>query len=158
MAEYKYKDREKEYKAAWYQTNKKRLDKKNRQWQKDNPEKFAAMQKKYRETPNGRKAAKGRQERYRGSEKSNRRFRKQNLKHNYGLSLEDYDQMVENQNGVCAICGGINKSGRRLVIDHDHKTGKIRGLLCNNCNIGIGNLQEDIDILSKSIIYLRKYL
>ena len=63
---------------------------------------------------------------------------KYNLRAKYGLTLEDYDNMLEQQKGVCAICGGINPSGRRLAVDHDHKTGEIRGLLCQHCNTHLG--------------------
>ena len=78
------------------------------------------------------------------------------MKNRYGVTLEQYDKMFEGQNGVCAICGGINKSDRRLAIDHNHETGKIRGLLCSNCNTGIGMLKENINILCSAISYLGK--
>lgn len=72
--------------------------------------------------------------------------------------------MLEEQNGVCAICRCkekiINKNGKKwlLAIDHNHKTGKIRGLLCNSCNIGLGRFNEDIKLLKKAIEYLRREL
>jgi len=60
------------------------------------------------------------------------------LKVRYGLTLEDYDRMLEDQDGKCAICGDIEPSGRRLAVDHDHHTGNIRGLLCLRCNTRLG--------------------
>src|SRR4030042_4253907 len=51
------------------------------------------------------------------------------LKNKYGMTLEEYDKILEQQNGVCKICGKINLNGKRLAVDHNHKTGKIRGLL-----------------------------
>ena len=55
------------------------------------------------------------------------------LKKTYGITIQEYDQMLENQGGKCAICGG-GTSKRHLQLDHDHKTGEPRGLLCGNCN------------------------
>lgn len=70
----------------------------------------------------------------------------------YGLTVERYNELLEKQNHVCAICG--NKPKNRLCVDHDHKTGKVRSLLCNKCNTAIGNANEDIGILKKMIEYL----
>lgn len=78
---------------------------------------------------------------YEQSTKGKRIRLKSNLKV-YNLTLEQYDQMFEDQNGVCAICGGINYGGRRLVVDHDHKTGKVRGLLCHHCNMCLGQFEN----------------
>lgn len=75
----------------------------------------------------------------------------------YGITLERYDQMFIEQNGVCAICGEINYDGRRLSIDHNHKTGEVRGLLCGRCNFALGNVKEDISILYGLIRYLQKF-
>lgn len=63
---------------------------------------------------------------------------KYNLQAKFGLTLEDYDNMLEYQKGVCAICGETNSSGTRLAVDHDHKTDEIRGLLCQRCNTHLG--------------------
>lgn len=81
--------------------------------------------------------------------------RKRTLKKRYGISVECYEKMLEDQNGVCAICGAF-PGKRRLHVDHNHKTGEVRGLLCNNCNVGIGHAQEDITTLKKMIYYLEK--
>ncbi len=72
----------------------------------------------------------------------------------YGVDAETYNKMAENQNNRCAICGNKNITNRSLVVDHDHKTGLVRGLLCDRCNVGIGCLKDDITILQKAIIYL----
>lgn len=84
------------------------------------------------------------------------------LKHKYNITLENYHNMLKEQNYCCAICGeqetrtnpttGISQ----LCVDHDHKTGKVRGLLCNKCNTGIGYFKENIDILNNAINYLNK--
>lgn len=76
------------------------------------------------------------------------------LKRAYGITLEDYKNMLKAQNGCCAICG---KTGleRKLVVDHNHTTGKIRGLLCDKCNIGLHYI-EQADFVKNAFIYLRK--
>ncbi len=68
-----------------------------------------------------------------------------------GLPLTDRDALLEKQKHKCAICG----DDKKLCIDHDHGTGKVRGLLCTDCNLSLGRFKDNIDILSKAITYLR---
>ena len=70
----------------------------------------------------------------------------------YGLTEEEYNSMVLKQNNICAICNKYSE--KTLFIDHNHETGKVRGLLCSNCNTGIGLFKEDIVSLSRAIDYL----
>lgn len=72
------------------------------------------------------------------------------LRTKYNLSYEDYEELLIKQDGRCAICNRI----RKLHVDHCHETGRVRGLLCNNCNCGIGNLQDDIEIIKRALEYL----
>ena len=74
----------------------------------------------------------------------------------YGLTPEDYAAMLANQCGVCAICEKVCKTGRGLAVDHNHTTGVVRGLLCANCNRGIGMMQDDPTIVAKAHAYLTK--
>lgn len=76
----------------------------------------------------------------------------------YGLSVGEYDEMMLHQDGVCAVCGQECSTGRRLAVDHDHATGAVRGLLCNNCNFGIGQLQDDPDLLRTAADYLEAHV
>ena len=78
------------------------------------------------------------------------------LKHKYNMTLEDYDLMSADQNHVCAICYKPDPAGRRLAVDHNHETGKIRGLLCHTCNRAIGLLRDDRTLLSRASEYLGK--
>jgi hypothetical protein len=80
------------------------------------------------------------------------KLRRRDLMRKYKISLEDYDQMVLNQNGLCLICERVPK--KRLVVDHCHKTGKVRGLLCDPCNVALGFLEDDVTLLAKAIKYL----
>lgn len=93
---------------------------------------------------------------------SSRVAKDQRLKHKYGISLEDYENLLKDQGSVCAICdskGTETKSGHRyaLAVDHCHITGSVRGLLCQDCNSGIGSLKDDIALLERAIDYLREY-
>jgi hypothetical protein len=75
----------------------------------------------------------------------------------HGITAADYARLLAEQGGVCAICG--KKPGRRsLAIDHEHGNGRIRGLLCDSCNIAIGMLKDDPHILENAIRYLRRPL
>jgi transcription elongation factor Elf1 len=73
----------------------------------------------------------------------------------YGLTLKEYERMAKKQKGLCAICFG--KSVRALAVDHHHKTGQVRGLLCGSCNAALGLAKENVDVLSRCIDYLEKY-
>lgn len=83
------------------------------------------------------------------------RYSRANQTRRYGITPLEYAEMLEAQEGACRICMKPNLSdGKNLAIDHDHRTGKIRGLLCSNCNIGIGNFREDEHLLRAAIAYL----
>lgn len=81
----------------------------------------------------------------------------------YGLSADDYELLYEKQNGVCAICGKSetveNNTGtiRLLSVDHNHKTGKVRGLLCMSCNIFLGYLEKNSEYISKALVYIGRF-
>lgn len=76
----------------------------------------------------------------------------------YDMTLSDYDKMLEKQGGRCKICSTDTPRGQstagRFYVDHNHETGEVRGLLCNDCNTGIGLLKDSPLILSKAIEYL----
>lgn len=81
------------------------------------------------------------------------------LRKNYGITLEEYKEMVVNSGGKCNICGDVgftmNRNQRSpLVIDHCHATGKVRGLLCHNCNRALGLFKDNIQTLETAIRYL----
>jgi hypothetical protein len=99
------------------------------------------------------------QKRYRENnlEKTKLIARKGHIKRKFGITLEEYDLMLNSQNGVCAICQLTCDSGYSLAVDHNHKTGKIRGLLCKNCNTAIGLLKENTDVMIKAVQYLKFY-
>lgn len=90
--------------------------------------------------------------RLRNQEKQRRNLRKSALARKFGMTLEDYDAMLERQQGACAICGIT--SDKTFHVDHCHTTGKIRGLLCSNCNTALGLFKDSIELLDKAKLYL----
>jgi hypothetical protein len=77
------------------------------------------------------------------------------LKHHYGITLDDYNRMFERQKGRCAICGKHqSKLEKSLVVDHDHDTNEVRGLLCHHCNLVLGHAKDDVRVLSNAAAYL----
>lgn len=85
------------------------------------------------------------------------------LIHNYGITVDQHEKMLASQGGGCAICGGQTKDGRAFFVDHDHSCcpgqrtcgSCIRGLLCGDCNLGIGYFDDDISRITVAIAYLR---
>ena len=76
------------------------------------------------------------------------------LKNKYNLSLEVYESMILSQNGVCLICGNGPSHGKPLVVDHNHETGEVRGLLCTYCNLGLGMFKDSKELLTAALEYL----
>lgn len=85
--------------------------------------------------------------------------RKAHLAQKYDITLQQYDEMLKEQNNCCVICGtGVENcdkgSGNHLVVDHCHTTNKVRGLLCNPCNLLLGYAKDNVAILQSAINYL----
>ena len=76
------------------------------------------------------------------------------LKSIYGLEAHDYAEILTRQQGVCAICGKSNSGKRDWHVDHDHVSGKVRGVLCNPCNLMLGLAKDNPDVLRKAASYL----
>lgn len=85
------------------------------------------------------------------------KYRCQRLKYMYGITEAEFQLLHKEQNGLCAICECANTNGRNLSVDHCHTTGKVRGLLCENCNRALGLLKEDPAIFLASMAYLARH-
>jgi hypothetical protein len=86
-------------------------------------------------------------------------YRSKHLEYKYGLTIEDYEQMLVDQEHKCAICGIEEKyaENARLCVDHDHTTGEVRALLCKKCNQAIGLFQDNPEFCESAGRYLRKH-
>ncbi len=131
-----HKERIKEYQRNWRKENIEQCRKNATQWRKNNTDKCKGYQTKYRE-----------------KNKSNCKYAW--LLYEYGITKEEYNNMVVLQDGKCAICGKEPKN-RTLCVDHDHINNKNRGLLCKTCNQGIGLLQESLSTIYSAYLYLQK--
>ena len=81
--------------------------------------------------------------------------RSRQLKRHYGITAAEFDIMLANQGGCCAICGTTNPGGKGAFhVDHCHETGTVRGLLCQQCNMGLGHFQDNTQSLAIAIYYL----
>ena len=84
--------------------------------------------------------------------------RDRHLRRTFGITSQEYDQMLHLQGGKCAICHTTEcKSGYALAVDHCHTTGQIRGLLCRDCNTSLGKFNDDITILRQAVRYLEAF-
>ena len=84
------------------------------------------------------------------------RYREWQLQNTYGLSVEQFDQMLADQGGLCAICGADNPQWTKdWHVDHDHETGVNRGILCHKCNLMLGLAVDNVDTLLRAVAYLK---
>lgn len=93
---------------------------------------------------------------YRTSGRYPEAARRANLRVKFGMTVEQYDKMLLDQSGSCAICEEACPSGRNLAVDHDHDSGVIRGLLCGRCNMGLGQFRDRPELLSAAAAYLQQ--
>jgi hypothetical protein len=150
----------------YYEKNKEIIKTKVKTYMQKNSEKRKLKEKKYREE-NKETIHKKHAEQYQNNKeklktkgkeyykKNKETIRKQNLLKLYNFSIEQYDIMFEEQKGCCKICGKHQSElNQKLSIDHCHKTGKVRGLLCKHCNHGLGKFKDDVNLLKIAIDYL----
>ena len=123
---------------------------------KNRPEDVSTMRKAYYQKTR-KHLLKLRKENYAASKKLRLRHRDTMLKSKYGIGVEEYNLMEVSQFHKCAICKGTqnNKRTNYFDVDHNHKTGKVRGLLCTNCNQGIGKFQDNKELLLYAYNYLK---
>ena len=79
------------------------------------------------------------------------------LKNKYGITLDDYNRILKEQNNSCIVCGATPDK-QRLHVDHNHITGEVRGLLCQACNVSIGKMKESPELLERLASYIRREL
>lgn len=146
-------DQENARNASWRKANPEEVRAETAAYQRAHPEKAGAWARAHPEITRQRLVEWGRAHPGYASAQARKR--------NYGMIQAEYDAMLEKQHGKCACCGRSNsKSGRYapLFVDHDHKTGKIRGLLCHQCNIALGMLGDSQDRIEQLLAYIRTNL
>lgn len=142
---------------------------KEKQWYENNKAKVIANQRKYYEKKRAEGAYstdefKERKRQYNAQPHVKERVKEYDRRKHlakFGMSIEDYYTLLADQDGVCAIChtGNPGRDDRELLyVDHDHTTGYIRGLLCHNCNFGIGHFKDSPSLLEEAARYLREHL
>lgn len=141
---------------TWRKRNPERYKETQRKWRKANPEKVKAWGKDWLDRNPGKGAEYSARSKAKDPEAHARRERNARYKAKYGITLDEYEATLAKQGGACAICK--SPPGRSLLcVDHDHITGKARGLLCDPCNNGLGRFGDDVERLRSAVAYLRRY-
>ena len=137
---------------AWYWNNVERASKRAKKYRDANKEELTVKAKNYRKKNREYICQKDRED-YRKPREQNRI-----LLRNFGITLEQFNAMSEARNHLCAICSRSQvKTMSRLSVDHCHKTGAVRGLLCTRCNTGIGMLEDSPEIAASAFKYLKSF-
>ena len=138
----------KKWKHNWYKNNRETVIKKSKEWYLKNRKRALLTRKLWkRNNPNKVKSLKYKQQ-----------AKNRQLQRRHGITLEYFNNLLKIQNNECAICGNKFRNNKDTCVDHDHNTGKIRQLLCFNCNIGIGKFRDSIVLVEKALSYLHKWL
>lgn len=135
--------------AAWRLANPEKAKENNRAWNKAHP----AEAKKYNQEWQKKNKEERNKRRREWHAKNPEKAKEYHNKRLYNLSAEVYQAMLQDQNNLCASCGAEKK----LQVDHDHKTGQVRGLLCGDCNVAAGRLKDSSKLATKLLKYLKKF-
>ena len=151
------------YDKIYYIKNKEIISARVKKYQEDNKEHLASKQKEWKEK-NKEALKEWRENNKEQMIATNKKWRKKNKaqqaayyrKKKYGVSPEDYDTMLEEQNNKCKIClvSFTTLKPHNIHVDHCHTTKKVRGLLCNLCNVGLGTFKDNTETLTNAIVYL----
>lgn len=148
-----------EYSNSYAKLHRKRITENVREYQKDYKQKNKKhlndiQRRRYHEVVDERHS-------YYSLYRNTDRTRNFYLQRRYGITLNEFNEKLKQQNNGCAICGSVNgkanKRNDRLTVDHNHATGELRGILCHKCNFGLGHFDDDIELLLKAIEYLKSY-
>lgn len=149
---------EKERHHQWYLDNRDRIRAMHREYDRIHKEEKRARQRQRYVEKKSELLAKNRAWRIKNKDRFTELNVKNHLKRKYGITIERYNEMVVNQNGMCEICRKTPEQiKRKLDVDHNHSNGKVRALLCPRCNCALGHVNDDIELLQKMIDYIKKY-
>ena len=119
---------------------------------------YAENTKERRALPGNKERQRLAQEKWRKNPKNKRAELSSRYKAQYGITLDIYEEMLEKQNGKCYICGNeANYNGKPLYVDHCHDSGKVRKLLCQHCNTGLGMFRDNPELLIKAADYVKEH-
>lgn len=104
-----------------------------------------------------REKAKGYMQKFRSQDKNKSSERSSRYKQKYGITLEEYEVLLEQQHNKCFICDTEHADSKPLYVDHCHKTGTVRKLLCQHCNTGLGMFRDNPELLTKAADYLKEH-
>lgn len=129
------KDKRKAICSRYYLNNSEEILKRNTKWRDENKDRMNQLTSEWKkDNPN--------------------KARSIRLKSLYNITLEEYNRILDDQNGVCGICQGSCSTGKQLAVDHCHETDVVRGLLCLSCNTSLGGFKDSIKLLNAAIEYL----
>ena len=149
-----FKAQRREIDRRYRANNPGRIKAKRDRWRAAHPERGRLYSAAYHEAHRLELLEKRRKHRLEHPEVGAAHARRYRLARKFGLSLADYEALLEAQGGLCAICRCPCPTGKRLAVDYDHETGAVRGLLCAACNRGIGMFSDDPDRLRAALTYL----
>jgi hypothetical protein len=142
----------------WHQENRARKLKRDRVRRAANKDRIKAQQRAWYVANREHTLAKGREWKAKNQARIKAAYRTWYLGERYGLTLEQYTTLHESQEGRCAICREeCPLRAKHTHIDHCHRSGRVRGILCHHCNLALGNLREDITRARRLIAYLTKH-
>ena len=127
------------YRRQWYVANREEAIRRTQQWRTDNRDRYDEYRAEYRQRPERK-----------------RKMRDLYYRRTFGISADEVDALIAAQGGACAICGRTPEREASWHVDHDHETGAVRGVLCIDCNHGIGKLGDSIERLQAAIAYLER--
>ena len=157
------KEYQQKYQKEYYQKNKERIRARHEKYNIENKEKLKEKRKEF-DLLNKEQIKAYRKEYYQTLSKEKKKDR--DLKSKYGIDVARYEEMLKEQENKCACCGVSleelsekypNSFHKALVVDHDHETGKVRGLLCSSCNTLIGYLEKRKELIPKAYDYIEKH-
>jgi len=158
---YREKNREllNEKNRRYREENKETVELSRKRWIDQNPEKAIESHRNRQRRYKERNLEKVRVSQKLWYDANKERYRENKLKRLYNLNLNDYEKMLQEQKSCCAICSAKVEEERDkvLVVDHNHLTGNVRGLLCHKCNTGLGLFRDNEAYLLKAVEYLRKF-
>lgn len=140
------RERNRDYMRRWRENNPEKARESSRRCREKNPEKARENERRWR--ANNLEKARAAKRNWRANNPE--RMRENDLRHKYGITLAEFEALNQKQNGLCGICHKTCSKNKILSVDHCHKTGRVRGLLCSKCNKGLGLFNDDFSLLIRA--------